>query len=75
MILEMSVCSNIRINFFTKRINNYMTAKSNKHNKKITADMILDLYKASKKLKGVKQKELMDKVRFLSQHLNEYMFI
>lgn len=72
MILEMSVCSNIRINFFTKRINNYMTAKSNK---KITADMILDLYKASKKLKGVKQKELMDKVRFLSQHLNEYMFI
>lgn len=52
-----------------------MTAKSNKHNKKITADMILDLYKLSKKLKGTKQKELMDKVRFLSQHLNEYMFI
>lgn len=52
-----------------------MTAKSNKHNKKITADMILDLYEVSKKLKGVKQKELIDKVRFLSQHLNEYIFI
>ena len=52
-----------------------MTAKSGKHTKKITADMILDMYKASKKLKGVKQKELMDKIKFLSQHLNEYLFI
>lgn len=52
-----------------------MTAKSGKHTKKITADMILDMYKASKKLKGVKQKELIDKIKFLSQHLNEYLFI
>lgn len=53
-----------------------MTAKSSsKKTQKITADMILDLYKVSKNLKGSKQKELQEKIKFLSQHLNEYIFI
>lgn len=39
--------------------------------KKITADLILDLYEQSKKAKGLKQAEIMKKVIYLSQHLNE----
>jgi len=38
---------------------------------KITADLILDLYKESKKSKGVKKEKIMKMVIFLSQHLNE----
>lgn len=53
-----------------------MTTKNNvKKTQKITADMILDLYSVSKKMKGVKQKEVLEKIKFLSQHLNEYIFI
>lgn len=39
--------------------------------KKITADFVLDLYDQAKKNKGLKKEELMKKVIFLSQHLNE----
>ena len=38
----------------------------------ITSDMILDLYEKAKKTKGVEKKELMDRVIFLSEHLNHY---
>jgi len=41
--------------------------------KKVTADQILDLYEQAKKSKGVKKEEIMKKVIFLSQHLNEYL--
>jgi hypothetical protein len=42
--------------------------------KKVTADTILDLYaKAKKEKKLTKKEELMRKVIFLSQHLNEYI--
>lgn len=39
--------------------------------KKITADLVLDLYLEAKKNKGIKKEEIMKKVIFLSQHLNE----
>jgi len=39
--------------------------------KKITADLILDLYLAAKRSKGIKKEEIMKKVIYLSQHLNE----
>jgi hypothetical protein len=39
--------------------------------KKITADLILDLYLEAKKNKGVKKEQIMKKVIFLSKHLNE----
>lgn len=39
--------------------------------RKITADLILDLYLEAKKNKGVKKEEIMKKVIYLSQHLNE----
>lgn len=38
----------------------------------ITSDMVLDLYEKTKKLKGKEKKNLMEKVIFLSQHLNRY---
>jgi hypothetical protein len=38
----------------------------------ITSDMILDLYAKAKKTKGEEKKILMDRVIFLSQHLNRY---
>jgi len=38
----------------------------------ITSDMVLDLYEKTKKLKGKEKKELMERVVFLSQHLNRY---
>ena len=42
--------------------------------KKVTADAILDLYaKVKKEKKLAKKEELMRKVIFLSQHLNEYL--
>lgn len=42
--------------------------------KKVTADFVLDLYASAKKEKTVfKKEELMKKVIFLSQHLNEYL--
>ena len=42
--------------------------------KKVTADQILDLYaKVKKEKKLAKKEELMRKVIFLSQHLNEYL--
>jgi hypothetical protein len=39
--------------------------------KKITADLVLDLYLEAKSSKGVKKEEIMKKVIFLSQHLND----
>lgn len=42
--------------------------------KKVTADTVLNLYdQAKKEKKLVKKEELMKKVIFLSQHLNEYL--
>jgi hypothetical protein len=38
----------------------------------ITSDMVLDLYLKAKKAKGQEKKELMERVVFLSQHLNHY---
>jgi hypothetical protein len=38
----------------------------------ITSDMVLDLYAKAKKAKGSEKKILMDRVVFLSQHLNHY---
>jgi hypothetical protein len=40
---------------------------------KITADLILDLYKEAKKTTGLKKENIMKKVIYLSQHLNEYV--
>lgn len=43
---------------------------------KVTADKILDLYAAAKKAKTVsKKEEIMKKVIYLSQHLNEFLSI
>jgi len=39
--------------------------------KKITADFVLDLYTEAKKTKGIKKEELMKKIIYFSQHLNE----
>lgn len=38
----------------------------------ITSDMVLDLYDKAKKTKGAEKKNIMEKVVFLSQHLNRY---
>lgn len=38
----------------------------------ITSDMVLDLYAKAKKAKGTEKKTLMEKVIFLSEHLNHY---
>jgi hypothetical protein len=38
----------------------------------ITSDMVLDLYAKAKKAKGTEKKILMEKVIFLSEHLNHY---
>lgn len=38
----------------------------------ITSDMVLDLYTRAKKAKGQEKKILMDRVVFLSQHLDHY---
>jgi hypothetical protein len=38
----------------------------------ITSDMVLDLYAIAKKAKGHEKKDLMERVIFLSQHLNRY---
>jgi len=46
----------------------------NAERKKVTADTVLNLYdQAKKEKKLVKKEELMKKVIFLSQHLNEYL--
>jgi len=46
----------------------------NSERKKVTADLVLDLYVSAKKEKTIfKKEELMKKVVFLSQHLNEYL--
>lgn len=39
--------------------------------RKITADLILDLYLEAKRAKGVRKEEIMKRVIFLSQHLND----
>jgi hypothetical protein len=39
--------------------------------KKITADYVLDLYAEAKKTKGIKRTDLMRKIIYFSQHLNE----
>ena len=41
----------------------------------ITSDMVLDLYEKAKKAKGQEKKELMERVVFLSEHLNHYTSI
>ena len=42
--------------------------------KKVTPDAVIDLYMRAKKEKTlVRKEELMKKVIFLSQHLNEYL--
>ena len=42
--------------------------------KKVTADAVIDLYiQAKKEKKLVRKEELMKKVIYLSQHLNEYL--
>ena len=38
----------------------------------ITSDMVLDLYANAKKAKGQEKKVLMERVVFLSQHLNHF---
>jgi hypothetical protein len=38
----------------------------------ITSDMVLDLYAKAKKAKGTEKKVLMERVVFLSEHLNHY---
>jgi len=38
----------------------------------VTSDMVLDLYAKAKKAKGTEKKVLMERVVFLSQHLNHY---
>ena len=38
----------------------------------VTSDMVLDLYAKAKKAKGLERKVLMERVTFLSQHLNHY---
>jgi hypothetical protein len=38
----------------------------------VTSDMVLDLYAKAKKAKGSEKKVLMERVVFLSQHLNHY---
>jgi hypothetical protein len=38
----------------------------------ITSDMVIDLYLKAKTLKGKEKQETMEKVIFLSQHLNRY---
>ena len=44
--------------------------------KKVTADAVIDLYiQAKKEKKLVRKEELMKKVIYLSQHLNEYIRI
>jgi hypothetical protein len=41
---------------------------------KITSDFILDLYDKAKKMKSKEKKvEMMKKIRFLSEHLGEYL--
>lgn len=48
----------------------------NTERKKVTADAVIDLYiQAKKEKKLVKKEELMKKVIYLSQHLNEYLKI
>ena len=37
---------------------------------KVTADYVIDEYLAAKKLKGIRQKEAMLRVNFLSKNLN-----
>jgi hypothetical protein len=38
----------------------------------ITSDMVLDLYAKAKQAKGKEKKELIERVIFLSQNLNNY---
>jgi len=40
---------------------------------KITADLVLDLYKQAKKTTGIKKEKMMHKIIYLSQHLHEYV--
>jgi len=41
--------------------------------KKITSDLILDLYDKAKSLKGQEKKKLLKKVKLLSQHIGDYL--
>ena len=43
--------------------------------KRITADYVLDLYAEAKQKKGLKREELMKKIIYFSQHLNEHINI
>jgi hypothetical protein len=38
----------------------------------VTSDMVLDLYAKAKQAKGKEKKEIMERVIFLSEHLNHY---
>lgn len=40
---------------------------------KITADYVIDEYIKAKKMKGLKKKNAMAKVKFLSQNLNKFI--
>jgi|688.fasta_scaffold120347_4 hypothetical protein len=40
---------------------------------KITADFVIDEYLKAKQLKGIKKKNAMAKVKFLSQNLNKFV--
>lgn len=51
------------------KLNIIMSGKS--EYKRITANFVLDLYQEAKKTKGVKKEEIMKKVIYYSQHLNE----
>jgi len=42
-----------------------------KEYKRVTADLIIDMYLEAKKSKGVRKEQIMEKVIYLSQHLNE----
>ncbi len=47
--------------------------KSTNKETKITADYVIDEYLAAKKLKGLKQKEAIKRVKFLSKNLNKFI--
>jgi hypothetical protein len=56
----------------TKNKGTAVTIPGKKVTTLITSDMVLDLYAKAKKMKGTEKKELMDRVIFLSEHLNHY---
>lgn len=50
-----------------------MSKKKSTKEIKITADYVIDEYLASKKLRGLKRKEAMQRVKFLSKNLNKFI--